>query len=174
MTRAIAKQSPQALVSLEDLQAQRQSLRPVEQPPALQQPMAQQAEQPDTQAVACSVLQPAAPMVSPVKAVQPMPPRNRGYAHVYARGKVKGWAIPVMLRNQSMDEIQIGGPGAQLLPGRVDANRRSVTQLRPIFHFDEMVGSGAFGVVVRRVERFDRRGTEPFEPFEFFQNRNFH
>ena len=27
--------------------------------------------------------------------------------------------------------------------------------------------------VVRRVERFDRRGTEPFEPFEFFQNRNF-
>ena len=23
-----------------------------------------------------------------------------------------------------------------------------------------------------RVERFDRRGTEPFEPFEFFQNRN--
>jgi serine/threonine protein kinase len=54
-----------------------------------------------------------------------------------------------MLRNQSMDEIQIGGPGAQLLPGRVDANRRSVTQLRPIFHFDEVVGSGAFGVVVR-------------------------
>ena len=24
-----------------------------------------------------------------------------------------------------------------------------------------------------RVERFGRRGTEPFEPFEFFQNRNF-
>ena len=24
-----------------------------------------------------------------------------------------------------------------------------------------------------RVERFDRRGTEPFEPFEFFQNRDF-
>ena len=27
--------------------------------------------------------------------------------------------------------------------------------------------------VVRRVERFGRRGTEPFESFEFFQNRNF-
>ena len=27
--------------------------------------------------------------------------------------------------------------------------------------------------VATRVERFDRRGTEPFEPFEFFQNRNF-
>ena len=27
--------------------------------------------------------------------------------------------------------------------------------------------------VLNRVERFGRRGTEPFEPFEFFQNRNF-
>ena len=27
--------------------------------------------------------------------------------------------------------------------------------------------------VLLRVERFGRRGTEPFEPFEFFQNRNF-
>ena len=27
--------------------------------------------------------------------------------------------------------------------------------------------------VETRVERFDRRGTEPFEPFELFQNKNF-
>ena len=37
-------------------------------------------------------------------------------------------------------------------------------------------GCGSLKVKPRHaawVERFDRRGTEPFEPFEFFQNRNF-
>ena len=37
-------------------------------------------------------------------------------------------------------------------------------------------GAGHPRPVTARVERFDRRGTEPFElfePFEFFQNRNF-
>ena len=40
----------------------------------------------------------------------------------------------------------------------------------------ELAALRAEVAVLRRVERFDRRGTEPFElfePFEFFQNRNF-
>ena len=37
----------------------------------------------------------------------------------------------------------------------------------------EFLWTGLVETATIRVERFDRRGTEPFEPFEFFQNRNF-
>ena len=56
--------------------------------------------------------------------------------------------------------------------------RRDTLTREPSACVDLSTGSEVayFLEVQSRVERFDRRGTEPFEPFEpseFFQNRNF-
>ena len=65
------------------------------------------------------------------------------------------------------------GDGAQSFSGAVVPAAPRGRQLREPAAAQRDLSVSEPARVRPSVERFDRRGTEPFEPFEFFQNRNF-